>query len=172
MAKTFRPGLGLRLASAMLKRRVGRGKGPSFMHLLSVRGRKTGKVHTTPVDVMEVGDRRYIVAPYGVTNWVRNARAAGEVTVSRGIHSEALRVTEVGPEEAVSVLRKYIKDIRFTRSYFDAKPDSPDEEIAAEAPKHPVFRLEPLSGWRSPARTCLMPVSITFEKVQLQLPAG
>lgn len=146
MAKTFKPGLGLRIASSMLKRMVARGKGPSFMHLLSVRGRKTEQVHTTPVDVMEVGGHRYIVAAYGVTNWVLNARAAGEVTLSRGGHSERVRVTEIGPEEGVPVLRKYIKDIRVTRRFFDAKADSPDDVIAAEVPKHPVFRLEPVSG--------------------------
>lgn len=146
MAKTYEVGMGTRMVNAVMRRIVARGKGPPFIHLLSVRGRKTGQVRSTPVDVMEVGGRRYLVAPYGVTNWVRNARAAGEVTVSRGDHAETFRVTEVGLDEAVPVLRKYIKDIKFARSHFDAKPDSPDEEIAAEAPKHPVFRLDTPSG--------------------------
>lgn len=146
MAEMFKPGLGLRIGSAMLTRRLVRGKGPSFMYLLSVRGRKTGQMHTTPVDVLEVGGRRYIVSPYGLTNWVMNARAAGEVTVSRGDRSERYRVTEVDPQEAVPVLHKYNKDIRYTRRRFDAAPDAPDEAYAAEVPKHPVFRLDPPSG--------------------------
>jgi deazaflavin-dependent oxidoreductase (nitroreductase family) len=146
MAKRYRVGMGTRLVNALMRRMLERGKGPSFLYLLSVRGRKSGRVHSTPVDVMEVDGRRYLVAPYGEVNWVRNARAAGEVTLSRGEHSETFRVTEVGPDEAAPVLRQYLKKIRVVRPYFDVKPDSPDEDIAAEAKKHPVFRLDPPSS--------------------------
>jgi len=142
MAKTFRPGLVQRIANAVTSRMAKRGKGPSYIHVLSVPGRRTGAVHSTPVDVIEVGGRKYLVGPYGLRDWVRNARAAGEVTLSRGGRSDTYRVTEVNPPEAVPVLRKYIEDIKFTRSYFDARPDSPDEVIAADAKNHPVLRLD------------------------------
>ena len=72
-----------------------------------------------------------------------NTQAHGEVTLTRGRHSETCKVEEVGAAEAIPVLRKYITDIRVTRSYFDAAPNSPDEAVAAELSRHAVFRLIP-----------------------------
>jgi len=143
MAKTMRFGLGRRLLNGVMRFLLQRGKGPPFLFLLSVRGRKTGLIRSTPVAVMELDGQRWLVAPYGRVDWVRNARAAGEVTVSRGARSESLQPTEVGPAEAVPVLRKCLKDFRVVRPYFDVTADSSDEAIAAEAARHPVFRLDP-----------------------------
>jgi len=95
------------------------------------------------VDVIEVGGRRWLVAGYGPANWVLNTRARGEVTLSRGRHSETYKVEEVAGEEAIPVLRKYIAEIRVTRPYFDARPNSSDEAVAAEVSRHAVFRLIP-----------------------------
>ena len=120
------------------------GLGPSRYHILTVRGRTTGRLYSTPVAVMDVGGQKWLVAPYGVVNWVKNARVAGEVTLTRRGRSEKFKVQEVGPQEAVPVLRKYLAQISWTRRCFDAAPNSPDEAIAAELPKHPVFRLEPM----------------------------
>ena len=61
----------------------------------------------------------------------------------RGSSSRRYTVTEPGPSEAVPVLRRYITQIRVTRPYFDAAPDSPDDAIKAELPRHPVFELTP-----------------------------
>jgi hypothetical protein len=83
------------------------------------------------------------VAGYGPANWVRNARAAGEVTLSRGGHQARCAVAEPAPGEAVPVLRKYMSVVRVTRRYFDVTPVSPDSEIEAELPRHPVLRLIP-----------------------------
>jgi hypothetical protein len=95
------------------------------------------------VDVIEVGGDRWLVAGYGPANWVLNTRAHGEITLSRGSHSEAYKVEEVGAEDAVPVLRTYIAAIRVTRPYFDATPTSSDEAVAAELSRHAVFRLIP-----------------------------
>jgi F420H(2)-dependent quinone reductase len=54
------------------------GMGASYRHLLIVRGRKTGRLRTTPVDVMEAGGQRWLVAGYGPASWVSNARAAAK----------------------------------------------------------------------------------------------
>ena len=81
--------------------------------------------------------------PIGPGSWVANARAAGEVTLSRGGHRQRFDVEEAASMVAVPVLRNYITEIRVTRPYFDADPSSTDEEIAAELPRHPVFRLVP-----------------------------
>ena len=63
---------------------VGLGLGPSHIYLLEVRGRKSGKLFSTPVDLLELQGTRYLVAPRGRTQWVRNAEAAGEITLKKG----------------------------------------------------------------------------------------
>ena len=117
-------------------------------HLLTVRGRKTGKPWSTPVSIVQNGDARWLVAPYGERNWVRNARAAGWVELRRGRRDERLAVEELAPEDAVPVLRRYYELARVTRPFFDASVASSDEEWLAEAPRHPVFRLRRLEDAR------------------------
>jgi len=110
-------------------------------YLLTVPGRKTGTLWSTPVSLVKDGDERWLVAPYGDRNWVKNARAAGWVELRRGRRHERLLIDELGPELAVPVLRDYYRRGRVTRPFFDVLLDSPDEEWLAEAPRHPVFRL-------------------------------
>jgi hypothetical protein len=76
---------------------------------------------------------------------VSNVRASGEVTLKRGGHSKRFKVEEADVHAAVPVLRRYIEKIRVTRPYFDARPDSSDEEVASELERHAVFRLIPES---------------------------
>jgi hypothetical protein len=71
---------------------------------------------------------------------VRNAHAAGAVTLSRGRRSETVAMVELGPAEAAPVLKRYVTEAPITRPFFDATPDSPLEAFVAEAPRHPVFR--------------------------------
>ena len=110
-------------------------------HLLTVPGRTTGRLWSTPVSIVEEGGERWLVAPYGDRNWVKNARAAGFVELRRGRRRERLAVGELSSEEAVPVLRRYYELGRVTRPFFDVKLGSPEEEWLAEAPRHPVFRL-------------------------------
>lgn len=112
-------------------------------YLLTVEGRKTGRPWSTPVSIVRIGDERFLVAPYGERNWVLNARAAGRVELRRGRTSELLDVRELEPDEAVPVLREYVRLGRVTRSFFRVSPESTDEEWLAEAPEHPAFRLAP-----------------------------
>jgi len=110
-------------------------------HLLTVQGRASGKLWSTPVSIVEIRDERWLVAPYGDRNWVKNARAAGWVELRRGRSRERLAVEELPPRDAVPVLREYYLRGRVTRPFFDVSLDSPDEAWLAEAPRHPVFRL-------------------------------
>lgn len=147
MAKTYKVGSGTRVANVPFKLMARLGLGADYRHILSVRGRKTGKIYSVPVDVMSDGDDRWLVAPYGEVGWVRNARAAREVTLARGGHRETVRVEELSAEECTPVLRKYLTEVSVTRPYFDVTPSSSDQEFAAEAPKHPAFRiLSPNAG--------------------------
>ena len=143
MARTYRRHLGTRLINWWFGTLTKLGLGASYRHILTVPGRKTGRVRSTPVDVIEVGGNRWVVAGYGPANWVLNTRAAGEVTLSRGGRSERYKVEEARAHDAIPVLREYIAKIRVTRPYFDATPDSSDEAVAAELSRHAVFRLTP-----------------------------
>jgi deazaflavin-dependent oxidoreductase (nitroreductase family) len=110
-------------------------------HLLTVPGRSSGRLWSTPVSIVRMGEERWLVAPYGDRNWVRNARAAGWVELRRGRKRERLVVEELAPEQAVPVLREYYRLGRVTRPFFGVSLGSPDDEWLAEAPRHPVFRL-------------------------------
>jgi deazaflavin-dependent oxidoreductase (nitroreductase family) len=145
MAKTYRHGLGTRLVNAAFGQLAQRGMGAEYLHLLTVKGRKSGQPISTPVDVMELGGERWLVAAYGVTNWVHNVRASGEAALARGGRTAKFKVVPATAEEAVPVLRKYIADVPVTRAYFDATPDASDEAIRAELERHPVLRLIPVS---------------------------
>ena len=85
MAKARGRGVAVRVVDRAYRLLTRFGRGASYRHLLSVRGRRSGRVYTTPVDVMELEGRRWLVAAYGPGSWVKNARAAGEVVLSRGL---------------------------------------------------------------------------------------
>jgi deazaflavin-dependent oxidoreductase (nitroreductase family) len=106
-----------------------------------VPGRKTGRLWSTPVSLIELRGQRYAVAPYGERNWVKNTRAAGSVELRRGRRREHVGVEELSPNEAVPVLREYYRRSRVTHSFFEVSLASSDEEWLADASRHPVFRL-------------------------------
>ena len=109
--------------------------------MLTVPGRTSGKLWSTPVSIVEDGDRRWLVAPYGDRNWVRNARAAGWVELRRGRRNERLSVSELDADAAVPVLREYYRLSRVTRRFFTVTLASANDEWLAEASRHPVFEL-------------------------------
>jgi len=143
MARTYRRHPGARLINWWFRTLTRLGLGASYRYILTVPGRRTGRLYSTPVDVMEVRGDRWLVAGYGPASWVRNARTAGEVTLSRGGKSERWRVAEATAAAAIPVLRTYLDKIKVTRPYFDATAASPDDAIAAEIERHAVFRLIP-----------------------------
>jgi deazaflavin-dependent oxidoreductase (nitroreductase family) len=110
-------------------------------HVLSVPGRKSGRRYSTPVQLVIDDRERWLVSPYGEREWVKNARAAGEVSLMRARRTTTYRVQEVGPEEAAPVLREYLRTTSIVKPYFDADADAPLEAFEAEAARHPVFRL-------------------------------
>ena len=143
MAATYRLTPSRRAANRLVRflLRLGLMPGPTYM--LTVPGRRSGRPLSTPVTLVEDGGTRWLVAPYGDVAWVRNARAAGRITLSRGRHSESLPIRELDPAEAAPVLQRYVTRVPITRPYFDAKPDSPLGAFIAGAPRHPVFQLGP-----------------------------
>ena len=136
--------MGLRVGNGLLTRLVRGGIGPKAMRLVTVRGRTTGKEYSTPIWLVEQADGRYWVAVFGETNTIKNARAAGRVTLSRGAVRDDVRLREVPVTERVPFLRARIGlgGSRMLRPYFDATSQSSDADFAAIAPEHAVFKLE------------------------------
>ncbi len=147
--KQYRLGPGRRAANQMTRALLASGLASPHYALLTVPGRKTGQPRSTPVRPITRNGQRWLVAPpYGPVSWVRNARAAGEVTLSRGRHRWRAKIAECGAEESAEILREYVRLVPVTRPYFNAQPKDPAERFAAEAAAHPVFRLieEPADG--------------------------
>jgi deazaflavin-dependent oxidoreductase (nitroreductase family) len=142
--KPYRLSPGRRAVNALVRPLARLGLTGPRTHLLTVPGRRTGRLWSTPVSIVKEGGERWLVAPYGDRNWVKNARAAGWVELRRGRRRERLAVDELAPEEAVAVLRRYYELARVTRPFFDVGPGSSPEEWLAEAPRHPVFRVNDL----------------------------
>jgi deazaflavin-dependent oxidoreductase (nitroreductase family) len=141
MAKTtYQLGRSRRLVNAVIAPLTRFGLAGRHTYILTVRGRKSGKPHSTPVTLVEDGER-WLVAPYGEVGWVRNARAAGEVEISRARRSETMTVEEITSEQAAPVLKRYLKSVPVVRPFFDVTPDSSLDAFMVEASRHPVFRL-------------------------------
>ena len=138
--RTYTRRRGERAANSVVKALIRFGLVPSS-YVLTTRGRKTGLDRRVPVSIVQQGERRFLVAPYGAVSWVHNARAAGRVSLSRRGRAVEYAVREVSPTEAGPVLKQYVKLARATRPYFAAHVDDPVEAFAAEAARHPVFEL-------------------------------
>jgi deazaflavin-dependent oxidoreductase (nitroreductase family) len=146
VAKRYEVSGTTRVVNAVFAAMTRAGLGKRYRHILTVRGRRTGQLHSTPVDVMTDDGHRWLVAGYGVVNWVRNLRVAGEATLRRGRRVEVVRATELEPAASVPVLRTYLTEVPVTRPYFDMTADAPDEDVIAEASRHPVFEITPVDS--------------------------
>ena len=140
--KPYRKSVWRRVLNALVRPLARLGLTGPRTHLLTVPGRKSGRLWSTPVSIVEEGSERWLVAPHGDRNWVKNARAAGWVELRRGRRRERLAVVEVPAEDAVPILRRYYELARVTRPFFDVGLESTDAEWRSEAPRHPVFHLE------------------------------
>ena len=157
MTKTYHVNFADRMESALITALLRAGVKMGTTSLLTVRGRKSGQPHSVPVVLVEQDSERFLVAPYGVVQWVRNLRAAGTATLTRGRHSEEITVTELEAREAAPVLKQYISQVSGgVRSFFGARKDAPIEAFEREASRHPVFRIIPIeksSGVEAPGLT-------------------
>ncbi|HEX2228443.1 MAG TPA: nitroreductase family deazaflavin-dependent oxidoreductase [Candidatus Binatia bacterium] len=141
MAWAYRLGLWRRLVNGIVRGLLRVGLSPPHTYLLTVQGRKTGQPYSTPVTLVEKDGERWLVAPYGEVGWVRNARAANRVTLTRGRRFETVRIQELSAEDAAPVLKTYLGQVPVVRPFFDVKPRSNLRDFAAEASRHPVFRI-------------------------------
>jgi deazaflavin-dependent oxidoreductase (nitroreductase family) len=123
---------------------VGLGLGLPHNYLLQVRGRKSGRVYSTPVDVLSRDGKRYLVAPRGHTQWVRNAIASSTVSLKKGRQSEEFGLRIVSDDEKPEILKSYLDRFKLTvQRYFPVPAGSPTEAFRPLSGRYPVFELIP-----------------------------
>ena len=121
---------------------VGLGIGPKFIYLLQVRGRKSGKIYSSPVNVMEIGGKQILVAPRGRAQWVRNAEAAGEITLKRGGYRRQFGLRPIADAGKAEILKEYLdRYASAVRKFFPVPPGSAAEAFRDIAGNYPVFEL-------------------------------
>ena len=111
--------------------------------VLRVRGRTSGQWRETPVNLLTHEGTRYLLAPRGHTQWVRNLRASGHGRLLGRRHAEEFTAVELPDEEKPELLRAYLKKWKWESGQFfgGVGPDAPDEELVRIGPDHPVFRI-------------------------------
>ena len=111
--------------------------------VLEVRGRKSGEWRSTPVNLLTFEGDRYLVAPRGHTQWVRNLRASGRGRLALGHRLENFTAAELPDDEKPALLRAYLEKWKWEVGAFfgGVGPDAPDTELRRIAPDHPVFRI-------------------------------
>ncbi|HTQ20200.1 nitroreductase family deazaflavin-dependent oxidoreductase [Mycobacterium sp.] len=154
MPKQYRVGASVRFNNAVMKSLLRAGVRFGTFTILTVRGRKSGQPIETPLAVFEKDGNRYLVAPYGVVNWVRNLRAAGgEATLTSAHHTEKIAAVELPPEQAAPILRSALQTgppgiprlmVKVYRRfsvlpYLDVDMNSTTAEFERAAASHPIF---------------------------------
>lgn len=140
----FAPTAAERLFNRLFGFLVGLGLAPKDFYLLEVRGRKSGRLYRTPVDLLEFQGKPYLVAPRGRTQWVRNAEAAGEVVLKRGRQHTNYRLKPVAAADRPPILKAYLDRFKSqVQRYFTVKAGSPPEAFIPVAESYPVFELLP-----------------------------
>lgn len=138
------PSAGEKLFNRIFGGLVGLGLGFSYNYLLQVRGRKSGKLYSTPIDLLVLDGTRYLVAPRGRTQWVRNAEAAGVVTLKKGSSRQSYRLRAIPDAQKPPFLKAYLDTFRReVQRYFPVPAGSPPEAFLPLAPDYPVFELLP-----------------------------
>ena len=137
-----------RIANPLMTALVKLGLGVRGGRILHVRGRTTGAWRTVPVNPLFLDGARYLVAPRGRTEWVRNLRAAGTGRLQLGRRFEEFTATEVADADKAPIIRAYLALWAMeTKRFFDGlEAGSSDEEIATVASGFPIFRIERAAG--------------------------
>jgi deazaflavin-dependent oxidoreductase (nitroreductase family) len=112
--------------------------------VLAVRGRRSGQWRTTPVNLLEFRGQRYLVAPRGVTEWVRNIRVSHSGELRLGARREPIQVTELADDAKPELLRHYLQNWKWEVGQFfeGVGPQASEDDIKRIAPNHPVFKID------------------------------
>ena len=110
--------------------------------LLSVPGRRSGRLQTTPVSPVEWSGRTYLVAGFAEADWVKNARVAGWGRLGRGSNLDRVRLVEVAVADRPPIIKEFVTSVRGGRSFINVPPEAPLTAFAAVAERFPVFLLD------------------------------
>jgi len=143
MTTAHHPVTGLeRFFNALLGLMVSLGIGPSYCRELIVKGRKSGRLYSTPVNLLDHEGRLYLVAPRGHTQWSRNAEAAGEVELKRGASRVRYRVRPTTRDERPLLIKLYLERYASqVQRFFPVRADAPLEQFVAIVDDYPAFEL-------------------------------
>jgi deazaflavin-dependent oxidoreductase (nitroreductase family) len=156
MPKQYRVGAFVRFNNAFMKAMLRAGVRMGSFAILTVRGRKSGRPIQIPLVVFLKDGNRYLIAAYGVVNWVRNLRAAnGEAALTHGRHTEKIVASELSPEQGAPILRESLRAGApgipkpivsayrrfFVLPYLDIDMNSSLEEFERAALRHPIFLI-------------------------------
>jgi deazaflavin-dependent oxidoreductase (nitroreductase family) len=174
MPTAHHPPLFVRLASPLMTTLLAQGIAVRPLALLTVRGRSSGRLHTTPVAVLERGGQRWVAAMFGEVGWTHNLRAAGQAILTRGRSRTPVGVQELTPEAAGQVIKDAVAPDAASRlaawvlrRYLRVTPDSSLNELVAAAQRHPVFQLRESSR----VANCAAP-PMAGEKYECQVHPG
>ncbi len=121
---------------------VGLGFGLWHNYLLQVRGRKSGKLYSAPIDLLVIDDKKYLVCPRGRSQWVRNAEAAGQVTLKKGASKQDYRIVAIADEDKPLLLKEYLDRFKTTvQRYFPVPAGSPPDAFTPVVMQYPIFEL-------------------------------
>jgi hypothetical protein len=157
VTKRYKTGTFFRLNNAVMITLLRAGLPVGTFALLTVPGRTTGRLIETPLIVFPRDSERYLIAPYGVVNWVRNLRAAGgQAALVRGRRSETISTVELAPDQAAPILRDTVRAgpaglprplVRIFRRfwilpYLGVELDGSPDQFRSAAMSHPVFLVD------------------------------
>jgi hypothetical protein len=149
----LRPGAVERIFGRILVSLVRIGLVCGHFYVLEVRGRQSGRTISLPVDPMDLDGRQYLVCARGNANWVRNARAAGEVVLVRALRRRHYAVSELIPGMRPPVLKAYLDRYPSeVQRFFPIPKGSPVEAFVDFASRYPVFELQPVDENGAAAR--------------------
>jgi deazaflavin-dependent oxidoreductase (nitroreductase family) len=118
------------------------GFGLSHNYLLEVRGRKSGRVYSTPVNVLEFKDKKYLVAPRGDTQWVRNVIVSKKATLVKGTKHESIGLHSIADDAKAEILKAYLDRYKLTvQRCFPIPAGSPTKDFKPLVGRYPVFEL-------------------------------
>jgi deazaflavin-dependent oxidoreductase (nitroreductase family) len=123
---------------------VGLGFGPNYSYLLEVRGRKSGRLFSTPINLLRLDGKSFLVAPRGQTQWVKNAEAAGKIALKRGRTRLKFRLVPVPDAQKPEILKSYLDQFAFAvQKFFPIPAGSSVDAFQEISANYPVFELVP-----------------------------
>jgi hypothetical protein len=143
----LKPGAVERIFGRILASFVRIGLVRGHFYVLEVRGRKSGRTISVPVDPLDLEEQRYLVSARGNSNWVRNARSAGEIVLVRAMRRHRYAVNELPASLRSPILKAYLdRYATEVQRFFPVPKGSPVESFDDIASRYPVFELRPLAG--------------------------